>query len=239
MDSNATQPMTWSLLSPPAHGSAVAAYSTTATGSVMTPTGTGYTPVGGYTGPDTFRVRVFDGGAYDTITVAVDVQVAPTAVPITGTDTLCVGDVAPLAVATTGGVWSSSSASAGVSATGSVTGAGVGTAVISYTVSNYCGSATTTHTVTVLPAGTCATGVSGVPGREAVTIYPNPNNGNFIIELPANSPAHITITDVTGRVVQTFTATGLSPVTIAPATGIYFVAIATAEGRYYARVVVR
>jgi hypothetical protein len=81
--------------------------------------------------------------------------------------------------------------------------------------------------------------VSGVPGREAVTIYPNPNNGNFIIELPANSPAHITITDVTGRVVQTFTATGLSPVTIAPATGIYFVAIATAEGRYYARVVVR
>ena len=152
IDTNATQPITWSILSPPAHGSAVAAYSTTATGGVLTPTGTGYTPLGGYIGPDTFRVRVFDGGAYDTITVAVDVQVAPTAVPITGTDTLCVGDVVPLAVASPGGVWSSSAGSAGVSATGVVTGAGVGTAVISYTVSNYCGTATATHTVTVLPA---------------------------------------------------------------------------------------
>jgi hypothetical protein len=239
MDTNATQPITWSILSPPAHGSAVAAYSTTATGGVLTPTGTGYTPLGGYTGPDTFRVRVFDGGAYDTITVAVDVQVAPTAVPISGTDTLCVGDVVPLAVASPGGVWSSSAGSAGVSATGVVTGAGVGTAVISYTVSNYCGTATATHTVAVLPAGACATGLGGVAGREVVGIYPNPNDGSFTLQLPPNTPAHITIADVTGRVLQSFTASGTVPISMVQATGIYLVAIATEQGRYYTRVVVR
>lgn len=239
MESNASQPITWSLLSPPAHGVAVAAYSTTATGGVLTPVGTGYTPAGAYTGPDTFRVRVFDGGAYDTIMVAVDVQAAPIAAPLTGTDTLCVGDTAPLSGATPGGVWSSSSGSATVSASGTVTGISTGTAVITYVVTNTCGTATATHTVTVLPAGECATGLSAMSLADAFGIYPNPNGGSFTVRLPPGTPSHITITDVTGRVVQQLTASHTTQVHLPAANGLYFVAVENGQGRHYGKVMVK
>jgi hypothetical protein len=239
MESNASQPITWSLLSPPAHGVAVAAYSTTATGGVLTPVGTGYTPAGAYTGPDTFRVRVFDGGAYDTITVAVDVQAVPIAAPLTGTDTLCVGDTAPLSGATPGGVWSSSSGSATVTASGTVTGISTGTAVITYVVTNTCGTATATHTVTVLPAGECATGLSAMSLADAFGIYPNPNTGSFTVLLPQGTSSHITIADVTGRVVQQLTASNTTQVHLPAANGLYFVAVENGQGRYYGKVMVK
>lgn len=239
IDTNATQPITWSLLSPPAHGVAVAAYSTIATGGLLTPVGTGYTPAGGYTGPDTFKVRVFDGGAYDTITVAVDVQAIPIAAPITGTDTLCVGDVAPLSGTTPGGVWSSSSGSATVSSSGTLTGMATGTAVITYVVTNACGTATATHTVTVLPAGECATGISSVAMANAFGIYPNPNAGTFTITLPQGAPSRITITDVTGRAIKQLTTTAPTEVHLPATPGIYFLAVESEGGRYYGRVMVR
>ena len=238
IDTNATQPITWGLLSPPSHGVAVAAYSTIATGGLLTPVGTGYTPAGGYTGPDTFKVRVFDGGAYDTITVAVDVQAIPIAAPITGTDTLCVGDVAPLSGATPGGVWSSSSGSATVSSSGTLTGVATGTAVITYVATNACGTATATHTVTVLPAGECATGISSAAMANAFGIYPNPNAGTFTITLPQGAPSHITITDVTGRVIKQLTTTGPTEVHLQATPGIYFLAVESERGRYYGKVMV-
>jgi uncharacterized repeat protein (TIGR01451 family) len=78
--------------------------------------------------------------------------VAPSA--ITGTTAVTVGNSTTLASTTTGGVWSSSNnAVATVNAsTGVVTGVSAGTATITYTVSNSCGSASRTQTILVSAA---------------------------------------------------------------------------------------
>ncbi len=60
-DSDAGQVITWSLVSGPHHGTATVSSTTVSTGSVVTPTGTSYTPATGYTGNDTFTVQVTDG----------------------------------------------------------------------------------------------------------------------------------------------------------------------------------
>jgi Zn-dependent metalloprotease len=75
---------------------------------------------------------------------------------IGGTTTLCQGQTSTLSNTTPSGVWSSSNASvASISASGVVTGAGSGTATISYAVTNVSGcvsAATTVVTVNALPA---------------------------------------------------------------------------------------
>jgi hypothetical protein len=74
----------------------------------------------------------------------------PVAGTITGTGIVCLTHTTSLSASVTGGSWSSSSAAiASVSGTGVVTGLALGTATISYTVTNSCGSATATTIVTV------------------------------------------------------------------------------------------
>jgi len=240
MDSNATQAITWSVLTAPAHGTAVAAYTAMSTGTVLTPVGTGYTPVTGYAGPDTFRVRVTDGVLADTITVAVDVQLMPVAAPITGTDTICVGRTATL-TAPPGGTWSSPDATVGVGAgTGVITGMSVGTATVSYTVSNYCGTASAKHVVTILPAGTCPTGVGNIATDHTVSISPNPNTGSFTIQLPPGSASRITVTDVTGRkILQLNSSVSCSCILPPECAGVYFAEVLTDGARWYGKVIVR
>ena len=73
-DADTGQTETWSIVSPPLHGAAIATYSATSTGGVLTPSGMYYTPATGYTGNDTFRVGVMDCGfAADTVTIYVTV----------------------------------------------------------------------------------------------------------------------------------------------------------------------
>jgi hypothetical protein len=241
VDSNSMQSITWSLLSAPAHGTAIVSYTTTSTSGVLTPTGLGYSPTVGYTGPDTFKVRVTDGGASDTITIAVDVQLFPTAAPITGADTICVGSSATLAGASAGGTWSSSDATVGVGAgTGVVTGVSVGTASITYTVTNFCGTATATYPVTILPMGLCPTGINTVTNASDISIYPNPNTGAFTVQLPEGVESHITIADITGRKVKEYKgAASCTCILPTGCAGVYIVEVVTGGERWYGRVVVR
>jgi hypothetical protein len=241
MDTNSIQPITWSLLSAPAHGTAIVSYTITSTGGVLTPTGLGYSPSVGYTGPDTFKVRVTDGGASDTITIAVDVQLFPSAAPITGADTICVGSSATLAGASAGGTWSSTDATVGVGAgTGVITGVSVGTASITYTVTNFCGTATATYPVTILPMGLCPTGINTVTNASDISIYPNPNTGSFTLQLPQGVESHVTVTDVTGRRVKEIKAAASCTCTLPTGcTGVYIVEVETGGERWYGRVVVR
>ena len=82
--------------------------------------------------------------------------------PITGANDICLGLEIVLSDISAAGVWSSSSSSATVSG-GVVTGMALGTATISYTISNSCGSRAATKTVTVDFAATTApiTGTTG------------------------------------------------------------------------------
>ncbi len=129
----------------------------------------------------TISYSVTDGlGCTGVATTPDTVNIVPVATPITGIRSVCLGGTTTLSSVAAFGVWSSSNVSvATVSATGVVSGLSAGTAIITYFVSNPCGSATDIAIVTVNPlpsAGTitalfstvCAGGVtnlsSTVPG---------------------------------------------------------------------------
>ncbi len=118
-------------------------------------------------GVDTIRYTVTGVCGSAVSTHVVTISLPPTAGTITGPGTVCAGATIPLTDATGGGLWSSGNANATVgSTTGIVGGVTAGTDVITYTVSNACGTATTTKTVTIDPTGTAGT----ITGPDTVCI---------------------------------------------------------------------
>jgi endoglucanase len=96
-------------------------------------------------------------------TKSVTVNSMASAGTITGTTSVSAGSATTLADAVSGGTWSCASTSvATVNSAGSVSGVSAGTATISYTVSNSCGSASATQAVTVTTGTTGSTGSSGL-----------------------------------------------------------------------------
>ncbi|MES2703072.1 MAG: T9SS type A sorting domain-containing protein [Bacteroidota bacterium] len=146
---------TWSLLSPPAHGVASVSYSTTSTGGIITPSGLTYTPAAGFSGFDTFSVKVTDGAASDSLTLYVNViPLVTTAGSIVGPDEVCAGSSITLTGTISGGTWSAGDANTTVvpiGDNGKVTGVTAGLSIISYTVSNSCNAVSVTKAVTVRP----------------------------------------------------------------------------------------
>jgi uncharacterized protein YjdB len=101
---------------------------------------------------------------------------------ITGASLVCAGSTITLSNTTTGGTWSSSNAAiATVGSTGIVTGVSAGTVLISYSVSNACGSGIATKTVTVDPApfaGT-VTGASSVCVGASISLSDTVSGGSW------------------------------------------------------------
>jgi len=86
---------------------------------------------------------------------------------ITGTASVCVGSTTQLSDATSGGVWTSDSPGiATISAGGLVTAVSAGTTLINYTVTNSCGTSSTTLLITVNPLPT----VSAISGIATVCV---------------------------------------------------------------------
>jgi len=92
--------------------------------------------------------------------VIVTVDVIPSAGTIIGTTNVCVGSTIPLADTIPGGVWNASNATATITS-GIVTGVTTGTDTISYAVTNVCGTATITKTITINPLPDAGT-INGV-----------------------------------------------------------------------------
>ncbi len=148
-DSSTGITATWSLISGPAHGSAIAAYTATTSAGILTPTGLSYTPSAGYYGIDTFKVRVTDGISSDTTTVAVNITRFEAGI-ITGLSIECPGNTITLTDTASGGTWSSSNPSiAVVSGPGIVTGISAGNVLISYSVTGTCGTVSALAKVSV------------------------------------------------------------------------------------------
>lgn len=138
-DPDAGQTEIWTLINPPVNGTAIATYTTTATGAVLIPAGLSYTPVGGFSGIDSFMVAVSDGTDADTTTIYVTVNPNPAA--ITGNLSVCTGSATTLSDITPGGTWSGPGSTTVLSVnsgTGAVTGNSQGTAFVSYTLSTGC-----------------------------------------------------------------------------------------------------
>ena len=103
-------------------------------------------------GADTIRYSVTTVCGTATVSYPVTVNPLPVAGSISGNNNLCLGYTTVLSGTVSGGSWSSGHPTiATVSGTGIVLGLSLGTARISYTVTNVCGSATTTTNVIVNP----------------------------------------------------------------------------------------
>ena len=197
MDSNTAETEIWSAVITPAHGTLAAAYTTTSTGSTLTPSGLSYTPTTGYSGPDTFSVQVSDGALMDTITIYVTVRPLPSAGTISGASSVCVGSSITLTSTGTGGSWSSSNATANITGGGLVTGLAAGIDTITYFVVNSCGVAYATKIITVNPlphAGTI-TAASSVCVTASISVSSTTTGGTWGL---SNSNATLSGTTITG-----------------------------------------
>ncbi len=98
--------------------------------------------------------------------------VLPVVGAISGTASVCVGATTPLSDTTAAGVWSSSTTSvASISTAGVVTGVAAGTATITYSRTNSCGTATATRIVTVNASLVAAiTGATSVAAGSTINL---------------------------------------------------------------------
>ncbi len=145
------------------------------------------------------------GSTFSSTTVTVHALVDPGV--LTGTDTICIGDVVTISASVSGGTWSSASAwVASVSVDGDVTGHYPGGTIIRYIVANSCSSDTATLLFTVRSPVDCYTSVSGVENTKVgLSIYPNPTNGAFSISAPVDGI--LSVLTVDGRVVAHYNVT--------------------------------
>ena len=114
-------------------------------------------------GVDTIKYSVTNTCGTAIATKTITVNPLPVAGTITGSSSVCVSSTIAL-TGTTGGTWSSGTTSVATvgSATGIVTGVSAGTIIISNSVTNACGTATTTKTITVNPLPVAGT-ITGLP----------------------------------------------------------------------------
>lgn len=144
----------WTLETPAVHGTASVGFTALSAGGIITPTGLTYTPYAGYSGMDSFRVRVANSLSFDIIIIYVSIDPVLSAGVITGAASVCYGDTIRLFNSVAGGTWTSVngyvSIAAGVTSS-VIRGITAGIDTIRYTVSNACGTANTTKAVIVHP----------------------------------------------------------------------------------------
>lgn len=176
-------------------------------------------------------------------TVEVTVNDVPAAASITGDAEVCPGETITLTPSVAGGVWASSNAAiAGVSS-GTVTGIASGTALISYTLANSCGSVSATHAVTVLPLTDCSSAtITRQRNSEVLTVLPTPGSRTFSVTLHSSQKQSGTlrICDIAGRVLTRIALNTNEEESIAMETaGMYIIEAVMPLGRYVARVVLQ
>ncbi len=132
-DLDTAQTITWSVVTAPAHGTAVIDGTRPSNGFIVRPVGTSYTPNAGYSGVDTMVLRVSDGLVSTTATFYLNVNALPAVPAISGATSVCHGGTATLIASPSGGVWSSMDGNATIGAsTGIITGVGGPVGVINY-----------------------------------------------------------------------------------------------------------
>ncbi len=166
IDSDLGQTETWSAITLPLHGALYSATTKASTGDTVVPWGLSYTPIGGYNGNDSFKVKVTDGYAADTITIYVTINPI---CAIAGSTTICLGQPIVLSDSVIGGIWTSGKTTNATIGSGSgiVTGVATGTASITYIMGTGCSVATT---VTVNAAASAITGALIVCASATTTL---------------------------------------------------------------------
>ena len=200
---------------------------------IATISGTGLV-TGVATGTTIISYTVTNSCGTTAATVIVTVSPLPNAGSISGTLVVCPTTTTLLSDATGGGVWSSvSPGTATVSGIGLVTGVAAGTSIISYAVTNSCGTAAATVVVTVNPAPNAGsiTGVLSVCPAATTALTDAAGGGIWSSVSPANATVSATglVTGVaTGTSTISYTvtnscgtvaATAVVTVNVAPVAG--------------------
>jgi hypothetical protein len=136
-------------------------------------------------GIDTVKYTVTNACGSAVASKAVAVSALPYPGIINGYTSVCEGLAITLTETVAGGSWSTSNGAIASVAGGLVSGISVGTATISYGVTNSCGTRYATHAVGVVPASTCNTMVGGAPSAvPEIALYPNPAAELLHIDAP-------------------------------------------------------
>jgi hypothetical protein len=167
------------------------------------------------TGNSTFSVAGASGGCTGTQTVTISVDPSPTVQVSTSTITSCAGmDVTLTANGALTYSWNTSDTTAAIVVAPVVT--------TVYTVTGF-GSNGCGHTIAYTHTVTDCTDIDELTLNNTFNIYPNPNNGSFVI---AALKGHITVFDGTGREIMNTEIFNSQPVNITGlAKGFYLVAI--------------
>jgi uncharacterized protein YjdB len=109
-----------------------------------------------------------------------------------------------------------------------------------YKIHNTCG---VTDSIFIINIPAAANGVSIINGKSsALAVYPNPNTGDFTLDLPAatTEDASVIITDLVGREVKQMVISTNNTVNIKldVPSGIYFLSATTATNKYEAKITV-
>jgi uncharacterized protein YjdB len=149
-------------------------------------------------GVDTINYTVTSSCGSATATHPVTVNATPDAGTITGPSTVCTGTVTGYTESSTGGTWAMSNSHATINTSGSLTAVSAGTDTIKYTVSNSCGTASTTLPVTIgatLTAGTI-TGTTNICVGNTATLTDATTGGTWSA---SNTSVSVTGGTITGN----------------------------------------
>jgi uncharacterized protein YjdB len=129
-------------------------------------------------------------------TATVSVNPLPDAGLVTGLPSVCEGATITLLTSVTGGTWSVTNTHASVASTGIVTGVSAGVDTVIYTVTNACGSASVTMTVSVdpLPVAGVISGSASVCVGVSTTFTSTVPGGMW----SSGAPAHVMIAGTAG-----------------------------------------
>lgn len=172
---------------------------------------------GATAGSTSIIYSVTNGCGTATALLAFSVLTAPSAGTITGGSFVCAGGTFTLSDAASGGSWSSSTMSvATVDAGGLVTGVTGGSTTISYTVTNACGSAFTTESVTVgtSPTVGAISGPSTVCSGSSISLTDAVSGGSW-----SSSATSVATIDASGNVTGVVAGTTTITYTITTACG--------------------
>lgn len=182
VDSNAGQLITWSVAMSASHGSISGLSITdTASAGIDYQSGILYRPTTGYSGLDTFALQIADdSGAVDTIYIYANILGLPDAGTLSGDSVVCVGSSITLTASVSGGTWGMLGSRATDTA-GVIRGVSAGADTATYTVTNACGNAMSSHALTVMAApilGTI-TGASSVCRYDTITVHASTAGGSW------------------------------------------------------------
>lgn len=192
--------------------------------------------VGVTPGADTVKFTIVTAMCGSTSAIKkITVNALPFALPITGPSVVTVGETIQLRDSTSGGTWSVKGTNALVTAGGKLGGLKDGVDTVKYSISNSCGTYSSLHPVTILPAGSAGS-------ISAIELYPNPTNGKFTVKLISTTDNNV-VAVVAGadfKIIATkdMTTNTSADFDLTLPDGVYFLSVPAGKGWFTTKFVV-